>query len=58
MKQIGHPRVQGKCPACGAASLFLGTDGYVTCSILECRDPCAASEALGVVFAPKEAVCK
>ena len=42
----GMPLVQGKCPACGAASLFLGSGGYVTCSILRCKAPGSASDML------------
>lgn len=49
------PRVQGRCPTCGGASLFLGAGGYVTCSWRHCSDPCSASEALGVDFAPEKA---
>lgn len=37
------PQVQGKCPACGWGSLFLGDGGYVTCSRIECSQPDAAS---------------
>lgn len=38
--------VQGRCPACGASSLFLGSGGYVTCSIDRCPDPGMASDIL------------
>jgi hypothetical protein len=38
--------VQGRCPACGWTSLFLGNGGHVTCSRLECPEPCAADEML------------
>ncbi|MFF7946986.1 hypothetical protein [Streptomyces griseorubiginosus] len=41
-----HPLVQGSCPACNGASLFLGSGGYVTCSRLDCPDPTAADEQL------------
>ncbi|MFM9635930.1 hypothetical protein [Streptomyces turgidiscabies] len=41
-----HPLVQGRCPACNGASLFLGSGGYVTCSRLDCPDPCAADTQL------------
>ena len=40
------PLVKGRCPACGLASLFLGEGGYVTCSVLECREPDAAATLL------------
>jgi hypothetical protein len=51
-EQVGYPRVQGKCPACGGGTLFLGSNGYVTCSLIGCPDPCAPSDVLGVVFPP------
>lgn len=38
--------VQGRCPACGWASLFLGNGGHVTCSRLECPNPSAADDLL------------
>jgi hypothetical protein len=41
-----HPLVQGRCPACNGASLFLGSGGYVTCARLDCPDPCAADDQL------------
>lgn len=41
-----HPLVQGRCPACRGASLFLGSGGYVTCARLDCPDPCAADKLL------------
>src|SRR5690606_12081447 len=33
-------------PACGHRSLFLGSGGYITCSIRECRNPTAAADLL------------
>lgn len=39
--------VQGRCPACGGASLFLGEGGHVTCRRLDCPDPSAADDMLG-----------
>ncbi|MFJ3083018.1 DUF6085 family protein [Streptomyces halstedii] len=38
--------VQGRCPACGAVSLFLGEGGHVTCSRADCPAPDAADELL------------
>ncbi|WP_282790867.1 DUF6085 family protein [Streptomyces sp. CC224B] len=38
--------VQGRCPACRSASLFLGAGGHVTCARLDCPDPSAADELL------------
>lgn len=42
----GYPRVQGVCPSCRSHSLFLGEGGYVTCSVLGCRDPGLATDLL------------
>lgn len=39
-------QVQGHCPACGGASLFLAEGGHVTCSRLECPRPTAVDELL------------
>ena len=41
--------VQGRCPACGWASLFLGDGGYVTCSRLECPRPDLVTELIGEI---------
>lgn len=45
----GFPRVEGKCPACGVAALFLATGAFVTCANLRCSNPCAPSESLGAL---------
>lgn len=42
----GLPLVQGACPACHSASLFLGNGGYVTCSQAACPEPDAATSVL------------
>jgi hypothetical protein len=42
----GLPLVKGRCPACGTAGLFLGHGGYVTCSLIDCPEPDAASTVL------------
>lgn len=44
--QIGHPRVQGYCPMGCGETLFLGSGGHVTCSWLECTNPCAVGTIL------------
>lgn len=44
----GRPKVRGKCPSCGLETLFLGEGGYVTCSLIGCRRPDAATELLAV----------
>ncbi|MFI1525530.1 hypothetical protein [Streptomyces griseus] len=40
------PDVQGRCPACGAASLFLGEGGHVTCARADCPAPDTADMLL------------
>jgi hypothetical protein len=40
------PHVAGRCPACRGSSLFRGEAGHVTCSRLDCPDPCAADDLL------------
>lgn len=42
----GLPRIQGNCPACRRASLFLGAGGYPTCSNADCTEPDAATTVL------------
>ena len=42
----GLPQVQGRCPACGTKGLFLGDGGYVTCSLIGCPQPDAATEVI------------
>ncbi|MEU9323238.1 DUF6085 family protein [Streptomyces canus] len=41
-----HPLVQGRCPACGWTTLFLGSGGYLTCSRIDCPQPDAATEVI------------
>ncbi|MFJ3089074.1 hypothetical protein [Streptomyces sp. NPDC086838] len=40
------PWVQGRCPACQATSLFVGSGGYITCARIDCPTPDAASSLL------------
>jgi len=44
--KINDLDVAGDCPACGHPTLFLGEGGYVTCSLLGCPDPEAATRLL------------
>lgn len=41
-----NPRIRGQCPSCGWHTLFLGSQGYVTCSLIGCKDPGAANDLL------------
>lgn len=45
-EQVGNPKVQGRCPRGCGATLFLGNNGYVTCSLIGCPDPAAANRML------------
>ena len=38
-------RIRPDCPACGGP-LFLGKDGWLTCSYLPCPDPARATRIL------------
>lgn len=42
----GLPHVQGRCPACGTGGLFLADGGYLTCSLINCPQPDAATEVI------------
>jgi hypothetical protein len=46
MSRITDGTVQGQCPACGHEVLILGEGGYVTCSLMDCPDPEAATKML------------
>jgi hypothetical protein len=46
--------VQGRCPACGGNSLFLGEGGYVTCPRIDCPEPDAASTLLEKPAVPSQ----
>ena len=43
---VRNPRVQGRCPACNATTLFLGNGGHITCSWIDCEEPGAANRWL------------
>jgi hypothetical protein len=40
------PDVKGRCPSCQRETLFLAEGGYVTCRVLGCVEPDAASTLL------------
>ena len=42
--------VKGRCPCGCGETLMLGAGGYVTCSLLECPHPDAASDLLHTPF--------
>lgn len=45
-------RLQHRCPSCGGQTLFVSPTGWITCSLLGCRDPGAAGDALDAANAP------
>lgn len=44
--RTAFPSVQGRCPACRGASLFLGNGGHITCARLDCPNPTAVDDLL------------
>lgn len=34
-----QPRIADRCPTCGAQSLFIGSGGWLTCSVIGCKEP-------------------
>lgn len=44
-----NERLKGRCPSCYAESLFVGHNGYITCSVIGCKDPGAAHDLLDTV---------
>lgn len=55
MNRINALDVVGDCPSCGHPTLFLGEGGYVTCSLMDCPDPEAATRLLerGPIRSPR-----
>ena len=44
-------RVAGNCPMGCGSTLFLGSGGHITCSLISCPNPCAAD---GLLHLPTE----
>lgn len=40
-----QPNIADRCPSCGARSLFIGSGGWLTCSVIGCANP-AVSDAI------------
>lgn len=34
-----QPKIADRCPTCGAQSLFIGSGGWLTCSVIGCKEP-------------------
>lgn len=41
-----QPRIADRCPCCGGQTLFIGAGGWLTCSVIGCKAPGAASDLL------------
>lgn len=51
-----QPRIADRCPCCGGQTLFIGAGGWLTCSVIGCKAPGAASDLLAQAlarYAPK-----
>lgn len=49
-----HPKISDRCPSCGSKSLFIGSGGWLTCSILGCKQP-SVSAAIDDLVAERDA---
>lgn len=43
-----QPKIADRCPSCGAQSLFVGAGGWLTCSVIGCKNP-GVSDEIGVL---------
>lgn len=34
-----QPKIADRCPACGGQTLFIGAGGWLTCSVIGCKEP-------------------
>lgn len=34
-----QPHISSPCPSCGGCTLFIGTGGWLTCSLIGCKEP-------------------
>ena len=39
LKQSLTPKITTRCPSCGGETLFIGSGGHLTCSVIGCREP-------------------
>ena len=52
---ISEPRIQTPCPSCGNHTLFIGTGGHLTCSLIGCREP-GVERAIAALRAENEKI--
>lgn len=45
-----QPRINTPCPACGSTTLFIGSAGRLTCSLIGCKDPTAMDRITRVMY--------
>ncbi len=36
---MSDEKIRTPCPACGANTLFIGSGGHLTCSVIGCKEP-------------------
>lgn len=51
IKTAETKRIMDRCPSCGSQSLFIGSDGYLTCSVVGCKNPCVGNAVAKLIDA-------
>jgi hypothetical protein len=51
-----QPRIADPCPSCGGSTLFIGAGGWLTCSLIGCRQP-VMFDAIAVVRREEREAC-
>lgn len=36
---MSEQRITTPCPSCGARTIFIGSNGHLTCSVIGCKEP-------------------
>lgn len=44
MSDVEAREITTRCPSCGCQTLFIGTGGHLTCSLIDCQCPSVASK--------------
>lgn len=43
-----QPRIWDRCPSCGSRTLFIGAGGWLTCSVIGCKEPATGDVIQGL----------
>lgn len=43
-----QPKIFDRCPSCGSRSLFVGSGGWLTCSVIGCKEPATGEVIQGL----------